>query len=916
MGPATGADRLRADIRLLGRLLGETLVRQEGRRLFDLVEQVRALAKRARGNEGDADAAEAEAELPELLESLDLVTTIRLVRAFNTFFYLANVSEQVHRIDVLGTRSTPRGAVGDTVDRIAAAGLDDALVGDVVDRLELRPVFTAHPTEASRRSILRKVRSVAELLDERHDPRCTDTDRERIELRLAELVDLLWQTDELRLDRPDPVDEARAVIYYFDELFSSVVPDLFDGVDRELGRIGIELSPTGVPIRFGTWVGGDRDGNPNVTPQVTERALAAQADHALRNLLGAVEALAGELSTSDRIVEVSEPLREALAADRAALPQVYDRFAHLNREEPYRLRCAYIHHRLQRTRDRIVSRRPPGPDEYVDAAELLDELQVMHDSLVANRGELIARGTLTRVQRLVAAFRFHLATMDIREHADAHHDALAALYDHVALEPPYRDLTPDQRARQLTDELAGRRPLAGPTRQLEGGPASVMATFRTIREALDRHGEGVIESYIVSMTRAVDDVLAPVVLAREAGLVDIHAGVARIGFVPLLETPEELANAGTFLDTLLSCPPYRRVVSLRGDLQEVMLGYSDSSKMGGILRSSWELHRAQRRLVEVAADHGVRLRMFHGRGGSVGRGGGPTSEAILAQPPATVDGRIKITEQGEVISDKYALPGLARSNLDLTLAATLEASLLHREPVADAASIARWDEVMELLSDASYRAYRDLVDTPGFATYFTTSTPVDEMGALNLGSRPARRSGTSSDVEDLRAIPWVFGWTQSRQIIPGWYGVGSGLAAAREAGLGDVLADMCTRWRFMGTFLSNVEMTLAKTDLAITRRYVQRLVDPSLHHILGRISDEHDRTVTEVLTLTGADELLERHPILQRTLTVRDAYLDPLSFLQVALLARDRADPEPDTMRRRALLLTMNGIAAGLRNTG
>ncbi len=904
---------LRADVRRLGNALGRTLVRQEGRDLLDLVEQVRKLSKAIRRT-GD----HLPGELDELLAGIDLETTIPLVRAFSTYFYLANVTEQTHRVGELTTRTDrERGWLGATVARLREAEADPSEIADVTRRLELRPVFTAHPTEAARRSILTKMRWISDLVLERNDPRTTAADRDRIDREAAEVIDLIWQTDELRRERPEPTDEARSVLYYFDELFTDVVPALLSDLARVLEDLEVELPADAAPIRFGSWVGGDRDGNPHVTAEVTRQVLRMHADHALRNLVATVEGLALDLSTSERIAGASRALLDSLERDREALPGVYERFAELNAEEPYRFKLAYVRERLLNRRRHILDEAVPGEGQaYRSADELLADLDVMRDSLLEHRGELIARGSLSRVMRAVAAFGLHLATLDVREHAARHRAVLAQLYGRLGeLDGPYDELDAEARTEILSAELEGRRPLSSPSTRLDGDAAATMATFEVIREVLERHGRDVVESYVVSFTESPAELLEAVVLAREAGLVDPNAEVARIGFVPLLETPEAIRDADRIVDRLLRVPAYRRVVALRGDLQEVMLGYSDSSKRSGVLTSRWELHKAQRRLAGVADEHGVRLRLFHGRGGSVGRGGGPTHEAILAQPPGTVDGRIKITEQGEVISDKYSLPGLARRNLELSLAAVLDASLLHREARNPPQALERWDGVTDLVSDAAERAYRDLVGTEGLAEYFRSSTPVEEIGELNIASRPAHRPGGGT-VEDLRAIPWVFGWTQSRQIVPGWFGVGSGLARAREQGHGDVLREMYRDWSFLRTFVSTVEMTLVKTDLGVAGRYVDRLVPQRLHHIFETIRDEYERTVEEVLAITGGDELLAEHPILRRTLEVRDAYLDPLSVLQVELLSRVRASDDPDPKLRRALQLTINGIAAGLRNTG
>jgi phosphoenolpyruvate carboxylase len=902
---------LRRDIRELGVLLGRTIVRQEGEELLDLVERVRRLIRTDR----DATAA--------ALAEVDPSTARRLVRAFGTYFHLANVAEQVHRGRELAAARVGRGTwLSQAVDRIAAAGVPHEELVAEVGRLGVRPVFTAHPTEAARRTLLLKLGQIAALVDERARAAGDPLLERQASERLEELIDLLWQTDELRIARPDVLDEARNAVYYLDALHRDAVPHVLTTLARELRRLDVAPPAWARPLAFGSWIGGDRDGNPNVSADSTWGVLALQHEHGIRLALELVDELRLDLSPSVLIADTTAELADSLARDLDALPEIEPRYRRLNAEEPYRLKLTCMRQKLLHTRRRLAEggAHEAGRD-YADTGELVAELVLVRDSLLANRGELIARGRVERIIRTIAAFGLHLATLDLREHADAHHHAIGQLLDRTGEHArPYAALAREERRALLAGELASRRPLAPSPPPLDAEGARTFDAFATLRASQERYGSHVIESYIVSMCQGADDVFAAVLLAREAGLVDVPAGVARIGFVPLLETVEELRCADRVLSELLADPTYRRIVALRGDVQEVMLGYSDSSKAAGIATSQWEIHRAQRRLRDTAARFGVRLRLFHGRGGTVGRGGGPSHHAILAQPPGTLDGEIKLTEQGEVISDKYLLPSLAREHLELMLAATLESTVLHRRPRMSAPTLAGWEEAMEVVSAASLQRYRALVDDPDLPAYYLASTPVELLSELHLGSRPARRPNTGGGIEGLRAIPWVFGWTQSRQILPGWFGVGSGLAAGRAAGLGERLREMHGEWAFFRNFLSNVEMTLAKTDLDLAGHYVQRLVPAELHHLYDAIRAEHELTVAELLRITGEDELLGSNPVLARTLRVRDAYLAPIHYLQVAMIERWRADRtagrdvDPDLSR--ALLLTVNGIAAGLRNTG
>ena len=887
---------LRSDVRGLGELLGKSLIRQEGKELFDLVEKVRAAVRVGHG----------ESEL----KNVSVDQAVQLVRAFSTYFHLANVAEQVHRSRVLESERAESGSwIAQAVDKIEAAKKSghEIKLEDLKEWLadfSVRPVFTAHPTEASRRSVLSKLALISDLLE-------APASRVR-DARLSEAIDLLWQTDELRVERPLVIDEAVNALYYLDDLFRLTVPEVLDDFAAEVARLGVTISPTAKPLSFGTWIGGDRDGNPNVTPDVTRETIVVQVGHAIRVISEAMAKLRQSLSVSTRIINVSQELKDSVEKDLANIPEFEARYRRLNAREPYRLKTTAIVHKLELTRKRHAAGAPhvPGRD-YANTDELLADLNLMRDSLLENHGELIARGELERIIRTVSAFGLIHATMDVREHSQMHHAALA----NFGIAADYATQEPAKRFDLLVSELESQT-LRAP-KDLDAQSAKTLDTFRAINELIAQFGPEVIETYIISMTKQPDDLLAAAVLAKEAGLIDIKAGVAKIGFAPLLETVAELRAADVILEKLLANPTYRKLVSLRNDEQEVMLGYSDSNKDAGIATSQWEIHQAQRRLRDVAMKYGVKLRLFHGRGGSVGRGGGPTYDALIALPWGSLDGQIKMTEQGEVISDKYSIPTLAKENVELTLAAALEATVLNRGPRQSEAHLKQWNECMELISENSFQKYRNLVSHQDLPAYFYNSTPVEQLGDMFLGSRPSRRQGANDGIENLRAIPWVFGWTQSRQIVPGWYGVGTGLKAAREAGQNNVLKQMLEDWHFFKTFISNVEMTMAKTDMKMAEHYVNTLVPTELRHFFLDIKAEFELTSQEINALRGNEDLLGDQPLLARTLQIRDQYLAPLHMMQVNLLERVRAaGDEADPLLRRALLLTINGVALGLRNTG
>jgi phosphoenolpyruvate carboxylase len=991
---------LRADIRRLGDLLGETLRRFGGERLFEIEEDVRALCKRLRGAQASGQtsgqmsgrttgegAAGGERELKRLLRRLSLDETIGVIRAFSVYFQLVNIAEQYHRIRrkrfyELRTPDQPqRGSLAETLRRLRGDFSDPKLLQRVVDRLEIMPVMTAHPTEAARRTLLEKHRRIADLLAAFDDENLAPRRRDELHARLAAEVESVWQTDEVRHTQPTVLDEVNHGLYYFDATLFDAAPALLDELERQLEENfpGAKLRDGATPLRFGSWIGGDRDGNPFVTPEITWETLRLQQRLVLRKYRDSVASLSRRLSESSRFAPPTDELSESLKEDAVALPAVAAEVTARNAEEPYRQKLSYIYTRIENTLRRnrdlasalrlteehtLISIRPGLPivaaltgsdadvaNVYRDGASLWEDLRLVRDSLRADKAVYAARA-VDRLMRQVAVFGLHLATLDLRQHSERHTAALSEITRSLRLRD-YAQMSEDQRVEWLTRELDTPRPLVGADARYSSETTETLNVFRVARRALDEISPNAIRTYIISMTREVSDLLAALVLAKEAGLVGRGVGDGATGrrgdekdlnlpisssprrpvapspclsVSPLFETIEDLRRAPEIMRRLFEHPFYRRQLAAQGGLQEVMIGYSDSSKDGGILTSSWELYKAQERLWEVARAAGVELRLFHGRGGTVGRGGGPSHEAILAQPPDTVVGRIKITEQGEVISSKYSLAEIAQRSLELTTSAVIAASL--PQPARDTGKLSRWKDVMEDISAEAFAAYRRFVrETTGFYDYFIQATPVEELQYLRIGSRPAKRKSGSKSLDDLRAIPWVFGWTQSRHLLPGWLAVGTALEdfiKARPRENLRLLREMYSEWPFFHSTISNIEMTLAKADFQIARQYALRTLDRGLgRRIFRMLEEEYERACRVTLQITGERRLLDQSPALQRSIAVRNPYVDPLSFLQVELLARrrqrDRKAEPSDGDREKLLyatLLTINGIAAGMRNTG
>jgi len=904
--------RLRTDIRLLGRILGDTVRDQEGADVFDLVERIRQTSIRFHRD----DDKPARRELELILDSMSISQTLRIVRAFSYFSHLANIAEDQNNIRQMRARSTaggtpPPGTLPLTLAHAQAAGFSAADLRKFFAEALVSPVLTAHPTEVRRKSTIDREMEIAALLDRRERVQLTPDEAVASDEQLRRAVLTLWQTNLLRRTKLTVLDEVANGLSFYDYTFLHEVPRLHCMLEDRLNEGDSARGDLASFLKMGSWIGGDRDGNPFVTADVMRGSLKLQSSRVLRFYLEELHALGAELSLAAHLADVSKDLRAL--AERSP-----DTSPHRS-GEPYRLAVSGVFARLTATAARLeveTTRAAVGEAApYANVAEFKADLDTLYRSLISNNSGVIARGRLRLLRRAVDCFGFHLASLDIRQNSAVHERTVAELIDAAMPGMSYLALNEEARVALLAGELRNARPLTSSFVKYSEETAGELAVFHAAADAHARYGSAAIPQCIISMCKGMSDMLEVAVLLKEAGLVH-PSGRSAINIVPLFETIEDLQASSGIMDRMLSIHDYRKLVDSRGSVQEVMLGYSDSNKDGGFVTSGWELYKAEIDLVEMFERHHVRLRLFHGRGGSVGRGGGPSYDAIIAQPGGAVNGQIRITEQGEIISSKYSNAEVGRSNLEILAAATLEASLLQPK---QSAPRAEYLKAMEELSALAFKAYRSLVyETEGFADYFWSSTVITEIATLNIGSRPASRKKTR-EIEDLRAIPWVFSWAQCRLMLPGWYGFASAvetwIAQHPEQGM-SFLQELYREWPFFRMLLSNMDMVLAKSSIAIASRYAELVPDATLReNIFGRIRREYHSCIELLLKIMGQERLLQGNPLLERSIRNRFPYLDPLNHVQVELLKEHRAQ-NPDEQVLRGIQITINGISAGLRNSG
>jgi phosphoenolpyruvate carboxylase len=909
---------LRRDINLLGRVLGQVLIEQEGKGLFDTEEEVRLLCKRLRFGYDPA----LDERLRQKIGSMDTDQLQRIVRAFSVYFQLVNIAERYHRIrrrrqyESSSDNPPQRASLASALSRLKREGLEIGALQRVLDDMSVGLVLTAHPTEALRRSVRRKHVRIGEMLEALESQQLTWKERRRLEEKLSEEITVLWQTDELRVRRPEVKQEIERTLLFFENPLISATLEVYREFEDELARRLPEDAPDlGRILEFGSWVGGDQDGNPSVRPETLSTALALHRELILKRHLGSVLALAEHMSQSSKLASVSEELVRSVERDENLMPEVTVRLGDDDPSEVYRRKLLFVAERLRRTLEK-----PSSPAAYPGVSDFMEDLLIIRRSLLQHGNERIAEGDLRDLIRQAEVFGFHLAKLDVRQESSKIVRAVAEL---VAAGTGEDLLSMGEEARTsfLRRLIVDPEPLSADLGAISDASREVLETFKRIRQAREIFSGPPIETFILSTARQASDVLCVQLLARRAGLLEAdergRCTANHLRVTPLFESVEDLERAPDVLRRLLEDPFYRSSLSESGDLQEIMLGYSDSGKDAGYVTSNWTLYKAQGFLSSVAREHGVKLRLFHGRGGSVGRGGGPSYQAIMAQPPGTLDGKIRITEQGEVVSFKYSMRGLARRNLDTVLAAVLEASADDHPVDPDP----RWVEVMEDLSATACNTYRALVHgDEGFLDFFSEASPIQELSLLNMGSRPVRRV-QNREVRSLRAIPWVFAWTQNRFLLPSWYGAGSALGTyTREDDGLSILREMYERWPFFQTLVDFMQMTLAKSDLRIAETYTSLVSNPETRDRLWKlISEEHSACVEALLKITGNENLLDDSPVLQRSIRLRNPYVDPLSYIQVSLLRRLRTLPENSSEREtvlNTLLLTISGISSGMLNTG
>lgn len=982
---------LRDDVRMLGYLLGDTIKRFEGERIFEYVERFRALFKRIHRQADDSARLEVEA----LLNELDLDAASKVIKAFLTYFDIINIAEQNHRLRRKAQRETAGSIRVDTdslsgligwletdgiADSTEASGANGGIspaerqecerLLQVLSHLDIEVVFTAHPTEITRRTVLVKQLELARLLHKKDHPPISQREKRAIDQGLKSVVESLWLTDHVIYFKPSVMDEVRYGVYHFDNVVIDAVLDVHEmlvAACAELERrLGLKPQHHRRFITFGSWIGGDRDGNPYVTTDVTRQTLAYQRTVIINRYARELERLFGDLSQSKNWVPVPEPLQRSLARDAAALPQVAEKYAERYQLEPFRLKLFYIQAKLRNSVDHplphaaaagtempALQPQDKGSYAYRNPQELRDDLLLLKQSL-SQSGCSFSLNSLDRMIYMVDIFGFHLAKLDIRQHSGRHLSALDELTKKLEVIPQgYASLDEEAKLEWLRSELRSKRPLIPPILNFSQATNETIEVFRTMAECEDTYGVNALDTYIVSMTENASDLLCILLLAKETGTYDPAMPGRTISVVPLFETIDDLHRAPEMFDRLLQMPEYRQYLKTRGDLQEIMIGYSDSGKNGGIVTSSWELYKAQNQLVATAQANGIELRLFHGRGGTIGRGGGPTHAAILAQPPGTVAGRIKLTEQGEVISSKYALHDIAVRNFDRLAAAVIQATRSDSPgaaapPVVPSESAAKkhtlgssdlpqWYQFMDVLSHTSFESFQSLIyKEADFVDFFMQATPINEISQLRMGSRPTRRKAGSRSISDLRAIPWVFAWTQSRYMLPAWFGFGSAFdqLIQQDSNNLTLARQMYAQWPFFKGLISRIETSLAIADFKIAEYYAQNLVSSHLNHkFFDRILQEFSSTRSAILEITEQGTLLELIPYLRHSINLRNPYVDPLSYLQVKLIKelRQRSNAESESADSSAdskcqslgsdhlletVLMTINGVAEGLQNTG